>query len=120
MRLPRPVALVGVADLADGAHGHLCRETELLADVTVVETMQLELVGCPSLESAFRQPLAGGVDALHGGEQGRGLFVRGKQLSYGNELHCLEYITPSKNLQPVQERAFLCQLKQAVSGPKIA
>jgi len=82
-----PVALVDFADLGDGPHGHLRRDSEAVSQLVVVEALERQFVCGPTLEGALRQPVASRVDAFHGGEQRLRLFVRGKQLGCRHEFH---------------------------------
>ena len=62
-----------------------------MSDVVVVELVEFEAVGKLTAEGVFGYPVAGGVEALDGGVEGRCLRGIRRQLDLYNLLHKARY-----------------------------
>ncbi len=86
-RADRLVAAEALHGLADGAHGELCGQVELLADGAVAEPMDARLAEYARGKTLGSGEGRGLVHAAHGVEQQRGLLGRRQQLELDSQLH---------------------------------
>ena len=70
-----------------------------MSDVVVVELVELEAVGKLVAEGVFCHPVAGGVEALHGGIEGRCLRGIRRQLDLYDPFHKARYMPYRKGRQ---------------------
>jgi hypothetical protein len=90
------VPATGFADLGDAADGHLSRESEVLAQLVVVELLQFDLIGRPETESLASQPIGGGVESLHRGGKLLGLTSIRQELYLQGQFHAANYNSSGK------------------------
>jgi hypothetical protein len=98
------VPLVNFADFRDGAHGVLRGETESIAQVAVVELLELQLVGTLQLESALGKPGTGFVHASHRRKQSSFLGRVDEQLHCCDQLHAYSANTTMENVNQEPEQ----------------
>lgn len=72
-RLPTPVAAESLTNLGNTADCHLSGESEIFAQLTVVELLKLDLVRGLQLEGFASQPIGGGIEGFHRGRKHLGL-----------------------------------------------
>src|SRR5262249_30295686 len=75
------VPAVGFADLGDTADGHLSRESEVIAQLAIVELLKFDLVIGLEAESFAGEPVGGGVESPHSGGKLFSLVPIGQKLS---------------------------------------
>lgn len=113
-----PLRLVGFVDLADGSDRKLSRQSELVAHVSVQQTVECDLSEYAALKCRFGDVITRGIELFHCPEK-RLLFVFGReQLNFNRELHCMDALYPS--VLPESTRnwrlRFLPGLKSGVSA----
>src|SRR5262245_37440342 len=74
------VAAVGFADLGDATDGHLGRDSEVIAQLVVVELLKFDLVSGLEAKGFACEPIGGGVEDQHRGGELSGLFPLGQKL----------------------------------------
>src|SRR5262245_33806387 len=74
------VAAVGFADLGDATYSHLCRDSEVIAQLVVVELLKFDLVSRLEAESFANKPIGCGVEGPHRGGKLSGLILVGQKL----------------------------------------
>lgn len=93
-RLLGTVPLIGFRGLADGADGHLGRESKPLPDVAVNELLEPDLVSRPLAEGDLGNGVAGGVEPLHRLQERGGLL--GRRLEFNRQRQIHGYIIAQK------------------------
>ena len=83
------VPSVGFADLGDAADGHLSRESEVIAQLALVELLKFDLVSRPEAESFAGEPVGGGVESPHSGGKLFGLIPIGQKSRLQGQNHNL-------------------------------
>src|SRR5262245_49463164 len=81
------VPAVGFAGLGDAADGHLSRQSEVFAQLAVVELLKFDLVGRLVAESFAGEPIGGGVEGPHGGGKLLGLIAIRQKLCLQSQFH---------------------------------
>src|SRR5262249_9916936 len=69
---------IGFANLGDTADGHLSGESEIIAQLAVVELLKFDLVVRLEAESFACEPIGGGVESPYGGGKLFGLIPIGQ------------------------------------------
>ena len=81
------VPAVGFADLSNAADGHLGGESEVIAQLVVVELLKFDLVSRLEAESFAGKPIGGCVESSHRGGKLFGLIPIGQKLCLQGQLH---------------------------------
>src|SRR5215468_9207918 len=81
------VPAIGFANLGDTADGHLSGESEIIAQLAVVELLKFDLVVRLEAESFACEPIGGGVESPHGGGKLFGLIPIGQELCLQGQYH---------------------------------
>ena len=81
------VSAVSFADLGNASDGHLSRESEVIAQLAVVELLKFDLVVRPEAESFPREPIGGGVESPHRGGKLSDLIPIGQKLCLQGQFH---------------------------------
>ena len=81
------VSAVGFADLSNAADGHLSRESEVIAQLAVVELLKFDLVIGLEEKGFAGEPIGGGVESPHCGGKLFGLIPIGQKLCLQDQLH---------------------------------
>lgn len=108
-RLDRLVSFVDFHDLRDSPDGHLCRQSEVLADTVVSYLLQLELAGALVVKGYLRQCVACRVEPFHRRQERRRLGRCRQEFRLHRQLHGVIY----------KERSMSCQEPSAVGGTAI-
>src|SRR5262245_15806949 len=81
------VTAIGFADLSNTADGHLSRESEIIAQLAVVELLKFDLVSRLEAESLACELIGGGVESPHRGGKLIGLIRIGQKLCLQGQFH---------------------------------
>lgn len=107
------VSFIGVSDFANGSHGYLRREVELLSDFTVNKVMELPIIESFSLKGCFGNVIASNVEAFHSLQESVELDFVWNEFNQKSLLHTsMECSTPY--LSVISDSS--SQLKQVVSS----